>query len=138
MNQMLHEILPAPEYEAQRRQNGHEELHETDQPAGKGFRCLLGNAFWSDLAEHQHEQRHDDGRDGGAPFPVNAGEQNGRQGSRKNIDDVVSDQHGRKKLIVMIQNVQSSLGTRLAIIIHALELDLAGNGVRRFSCREYA
>ena len=139
LEQLRRQILPALKHQSKRAEKNHDETHKAQRTNGETLRRLLGKGLRRNLTEQKYNQRNDNRRNR-RPLCLSqpAGEQNRTQRSRKNINDIVSDENGCQKTIIIVQNLQNPAGAAVAIILHGFQADPGSTRICGFNRRKKA
>ena len=102
------------------------------QEHGKPLGRFLGQALGGDFTEDQHQDGHHHSGKGDTGITEILGENDGGQGGRRDVDDVVADENGGKELIVVLRKVQSQLSLFASRLGHVLQPDAVEGCEGRF------
>ena len=114
----VHQLLPLGEQEIHRGKHRHQHPQKGRGEHGEAFGIVLGGAFGGNFAEDQHHHRQHNGGNRRAHIPQQPHEQNRAQGSGGDVDDVVADQYGRQKLVVIFGKGKRKARLLVAVFGH--------------------
>ncbi len=101
---------------------------------GEAVGALFGEAFGGDFTEYQHHHRHHDGRQGHSRVSEVSGEQDRRQRSGGDIDDVVADEDGGEQAVVILTELQRALRPPVSRGGHIFDTDAVEAGKSGLRC----
>ena len=97
--------FPKRKERIQRRKDPNQDLQHRRRQHGACFRAVLRNALRRDLAENQHNDRNNDGRNRSTGIAVVLYKQHRADGGRCDVYNVVADQNRRQQPIVLLQQL---------------------------------
>ena len=123
-----HQLVEQPEEEVQGRHKDQADLHAACRLHTVFLRLVLGQGLGGDLSEDQDDDRQDDGGDQRTVDFEEAGEEDGAQGGRRQVHDVVGDEDAGEELVILLQQFQGLLGLGIPVIGLVFQPDLVHRG----------
>ena len=122
VDEVSQQLLPLAEQPGQRGEEGQEQTQRRRYGGCNRLGHLLGEGLGGHFAEDEDDYRQHDGGGGGAPLCTQPlGKEDGADGSGGDIHDVVADEDGGEKLVVLLGHRQHSGGGSVALLSAAFQ-----------------